>query len=611
MNDLCKAFCLDAVTLSSGLFKQRFDLNLAYVMSLTNDNLLQNFYLEAAIKKEFHGTFRSTSHGNSSAGDDRHWGWESPTCELRGHFLGHWLSAAAKIYAATGNLEVKLKADRIVSELRRCQQKNGHGWLGSFPEKYLTWMAQGQSTWAPQYAIHKTFMGLMDMYLFAGSREALEIAEDFAGWLYRWTDQFSREELDDILDVETGGMLEVWADLYGATRNDTYRVLLERYTRSRLFDPLLTGEDALTNKHANTTIPEIHGAARAYEVTGDERWRRIVEAYWKCAVTDRGTFCTGGQTTGEVWTPPFEFSARLGNKNQEHCTVYNMIRLADFLFRWTGDAHYADYIEQNLYNGILAQQHPKTGMITYFLPLEAGARKLWGSPTYDFWCCHGSLVQAHTVHNAHVYYEDADGIVVCQYIPTELHAERNGVAVTIQQTVSHYVSHGYNSDAGDRRRPTSWNVQLTVTCAQPVAFTLKIRMPWWLNGKAAMTLNGETSAIETGPSAFHAITRTWDNDTISLELPKTLSISPIPDTPEMVAFLDGPVVLAGLCDEERLLIGDKDEPLSMLVPDNEREWGTWLQGYRTHNQERGIRFKPLYEIIDEPYTVYFPVRSPK
>ena len=49
-------------------------------------------------------------------------------------------------------------------------------------------------------------------------------------------------------------------------------------------------------------------------------------------------------------------AARLGDKNQEHCIVYNMMRLADYLLRWTGDVAYADYWERNLYNGILAQQ---------------------------------------------------------------------------------------------------------------------------------------------------------------------------------------------------------------------------------------------------------------
>lgn len=41
--------------------------------------------------------------------------------------------------------------------------------------------------------------------------------------------------------------------------------------------------------HANTTIPEVLGAARAWEVTGEERWFNIVEAYWDQAVRKRGS----------------------------------------------------------------------------------------------------------------------------------------------------------------------------------------------------------------------------------------------------------------------------------------------------------------------------------
>ena len=87
----------------------------------------------------------------------------------------------------------------------------------------------------------------------------------------------SREQLDDVLDVETGGMLEVWADLYAETGDPAHLDLLRRYDRPRFFDRLLAGEDVLTNRHANTQVPEILGAARAREVTGEPRWRHIVE----------------------------------------------------------------------------------------------------------------------------------------------------------------------------------------------------------------------------------------------------------------------------------------------------------------------------------------------
>ena len=140
-------------------------------------------------------------------------------------------------------------------------------------------------------------------------------------------------------------------------------------------------------------------------------------------------------------------------------------------------------------------------------------------------------------------------------------------------------------------------------------FTLKLRMPWWTKQPATVVLNGEAVQGEKAPSSFFAISRKWHNDTIRLELPAPLTVSEIPDNPEAVAFLDGPVVLAGLCQEERVLTGDRSDPSSFLVPDNELERGRpWQNGYRTTGQKLGLRFRPLCEIADEPYTIYFPVR---
>jgi uncharacterized protein len=585
---------------STPSFSQRAELNRTYVMSLANEHLLQNHYVEAGL---WHT--RGKPEGI-------HWGWESPTCQLRGHFLGHWLSAAARIWASTGDFEVKAKADRIVSELDRCQRENGGEWVFAIPEKYLHWIARGKRVWAPQYVVHKTLMGLYDMVAFAQNEQALEIMTNAARWFHRWTGQFSREELDDILDVETGGMLEAWADLYGATGHQEHLDLVQRYDRPRLFDRLLAGEDALTNQHANTTIPEAHGAARAWEVTGERRWRDIAFAYWDQAVTKRGSYATGGQSCGEFWTAPNELSARLGSRTQEHCTVYNMMRLAEYLLRWTGDVQYADYWERNLVNGILAQQHPTTGMISYFLPMNAGATKeqtklprmektYWGSPTEDFWCCHGSLVQAHSAHGASAYFQDEEGLVITQYIPTELNWEWHGVAVKVTQTL--------DPQLDKPKRPECLAFDVAVESERSVEFTLKIRLPWWLRRPPTIVVNGTPVEAELVPSSYWSIRRTWQRDRLHVELPKGLTTSTLPDRPDMVAFMDGPVVLAGLCDEERTLCGDTDHPETMLVPDNEREWRAWQPGYRTRNQARGIRFLPLYEIVDERYTVYFPVVS--
>jgi len=108
-----------------------------------------------------------------------------------------------------------------------------------------------------------------------------------------------------------------------------------------LFDQLLEGKDPLTNSHANASIPLSHGAAKLYEVTGDEKWRKITELFWKNAVTDRGMYATSGHNAGEFWIPPQMSGQFMGERNQEFCTVYNMVRTAQYLFQWTGDKIYA------------------------------------------------------------------------------------------------------------------------------------------------------------------------------------------------------------------------------------------------------------------------------
>jgi uncharacterized protein len=588
-HDTFRPIAWGRVSIKPGQLQQRADLNRAYMLSLTSENLLQNHYMEA-------GLWHPRNHPEHC-----HWGWESPTCQLRGHFLGHWLSAAAKRYAATGDAEVKGKADHIVGELARCQHENGGEWAGSTPPHYLDWVAAGKKVWAPHYTIHKTMMGLCEMHALAGNEQALAVLTNWAAWFHRWSGTFTRAQFDDILDVETGGMLEIWAYLYGVTGDRAYLDLLERYDRPRVFDKLLAGGDPLTNMHANTTIPEIHGAARAWEVTGDSRWRQIVEAYWHSAVTTRGYYCTGSQTNGEIWSPPHELAARLGEKTQEHCVVYNMMRLADWLTRWTGDVSYADYWERNLHNGILAQQHPDTGLIAYFLPLQAGASKQWGSATDDFWCCHGSLLEAHTVNERSIYFEHDGGLVVSQYVPSDLSWRRDGVDVRVAITA--------NPQLGEPRRPRSQAFELTVSATRPVDFALDLRIPWWIDGEPVITVNGERERGALAPSSYHTIRRTWSEDRIAITLPKGLSLEALPDEPARAAFMDGPVVLAGLCEDEPALRGKRSDPNTMLAPHNEREWGEWEPGYRTRNQPRNIRFVPLNTIRDEPYTVYFPIEE--
>jgi uncharacterized protein len=615
------------VKLAPGPLKGRFELNKKYVMSLSNDNLLRSFYMEAGLwSYSGNGGTTSATTTSTDGPESWHWGWEAPTCELRGHFMGHWLSAAARIYSQTGDMLVKAKADYIVSELARCQEANGGEWLAAFPETYLHRIVKGKFVWAPHYTIHKLLMGLYDMYTLAGNSSSLDIMSKMADWFYQWTVSFSQEQMDELLDLETGGMLETWADLYGKTRDEKHLALIRKYDRRRFFDALVEGRDVLTNKHANTQIPEILGAARAYEVTGDERYRQIVEAFWKCAVEDRGYVATGAGDNGELWMPADGMAERLG-VGQEHCCNYNMMRLAHVLLRWTGDPRYADYWERRFINGVLAHQNGETGMISYFIGVGAGSKKAWGTPTQHFWCCHGTLVQANASYETQIYMEEDQAISICQWIPSEVVVERNGerVGIKLEQDGQHGVYPLNNWSvpgmtaitkvdipAIPAHRPDRFVYRLSISCDSSSEFTLKLRLPWWLTDKPVISVNGAALDLEScKPSSFIDLSRNWKNgDVVHVELPKVLTAEPLPGEPDYVAFMDGPMVLAGLTDEERVLYGDIGKLDELMSPDRERNHSWWNPGYyRTRGQERGIRFVPLYEIKDEAYTVYFPIRE--
>ncbi|CAN7380751.1 glycoside hydrolase family 127 protein [Paenibacillus sp. LjRoot153] len=612
------------VKLSVGPLTARFELNKKYVLSLTNENLLRNFYLESGLWS-YSGNGGTTSATTTSMDGPEHWhwGWESPTCELRGHMMGHWLSAAARIYAQTEDLLVKAKADYIVQELARCQEANGGEWLAAFPESYMNRIAKGKYVWAPHYTIHKLLMGLYDMYTIGQNKQALDLIRGLASWFYRWTGQFSREQMDDLLDLETGGMLEVWADLYGVTQDETHLTLIHRYDRRRFFDALLRGQDVLTNKHANTQIPEILGAARAWEVTGEERFREVVEAFWSCAVTHRGYYCTGAGDDGELWIPPGQMAERMG-VGQEHCVNYNMMRLAHVLLRWTGEPEYADYWERRFYNGVLAHQHGETGMISYFLGIGAGSHKKWGSPTQHFWCCHGTLVQANASYDQQIFMEDKEGVAVCQWLPAEVNLKLEDTAITIslKQDGQYgvYPLNNWNVKGMTAitkinmppipvHRPDRFIYSLKITCDKATEFTLKLRVPRWVKDEPIIYVNGVQLTDPVRPQSFIEIRKSWSNgDLVQIEFPKSLTTEPLPGVEDMVAFMDGPIVLAGLIEREHRLVGNPSLPDTMLVADRERNHSWWNIGYyRTKGQEKGIRFIPLYEIKDETYTVYFPV----
>lgn len=593
-----------SVTILPGVFRERMDVNRSYLLELDSNCLLQNFYLEAGI------ILPGLQVVDNPETAKLHWGWEAPTCQLRGHFLGHWLSATAKLIAAENDAELKIKLDKIVSELARCQELNGGEWIGSIPEKYFQRLINNQYIWSPQYVMHKTIMGLLHSYTYAGNSQALDILSHLSDWYIRWTEKATQMNPHAVYSGEEAGMLEVWAELYQLTGEEKYITLAKRYSDVGLFRKLQEGKDGLTNCHANASIPFTHGAAKLYEITGEQKWLDILKQFWKCAVTERGMYSTSGQNAGEFWVPPFMQGHFLGSNNQEFCTVYNMVRTASYLYKFTGEAQYADYIERCLYNGFLAQQNSQTGMPAYFLPLAAGSRKKWGTKTRDFWCCHGTMVQAQTLYPELIYFHRDNSesrVIIAQYIPSRYKADISGSKVVIEQTTGmKYYNDQAFFDEKDDGQMSRWLLKFNVSCDKPARFTLSFRVPEWTNSAPDITLDGRkiTARIKDG---YLNITEEWHNNTIEIYFPSELRMESLSDIPELAAVVDGPIVLAGLTSSDCGIEGT-NQLSEVFVPQYEHTYGTfpWKQNsWRTRRQSQSVMFRPLYEITDEEYTVYF------
>ncbi len=582
----------EQVRLLDGVFKQQMEINAGYLHMLPNDRLAHMFRLAAGL--------------SSSA--EPLGGWERPSCELRGHFSGgHYLSASALMYASTGDKDVKRKADELVATLAQCQKAHGNGYLSAFPEEFFDRLRDGKPVWAPFYTIHKIMAGHLDMYTHTGNEQALETLKGMADWVGRWVAPLSDEHMQRVLEVEQGGMLEVLCNLYAVTGREQYLRTARHFDHHAVFDPLAKYQDQLTGLHANTNIPKMIGAARQYEVTGEDRYHNIADFFWQ-EVAGRRTFCSGGTSYKEHWLGhPGNLVNDVGQDMEECCCGYNMLKLTRHIYGWTADPRAMDYYERTLFNSRLGTQNPH-GLKGYFYPLGRGWWKYYNTPFHSFWCCTGTGAEEFSKFNNSIYFHDDNGIYVNLFIASEVNWPEKGIRLR-QET----------------NFPEQEGAAYVVAAEQPVEFSLSVRIPYWATRGGAVKLNGREFPVFAGPSGYLVLHRTWRNgDRVEVSLPMSLHIDPLPGDDTQQAVMYGPLVLAGQLgnhglNQSNTYSGYKTSPGGKPVPaptiqaekKNSPSWVEPVPGqtltFQTVDQGRNTRLIPLYRLDGERYAVYWRV----
>jgi hypothetical protein len=596
-------FPLPAVRLLDGPFLEAQKRDLAYLISLQPDRMLHNFRVNAGL------TPRAPVYG----------GWESeePWVDIRchGHTLGHYLTAASLMYASTGDARMKQRVDDIVGELQACQAAARGGLICAFPDGAAPLenaVAGRPFVGVPWYTTHKVFAGLRDAHLHAGSAGALDVLTRLAQWTAGATAPMSDEQFQHMLDTEHGGMNEVLADVSALTGDAKFLAVARRFCHEKVLAPLAESRDALNGLHANTQIPKAVGFQRLYELTGDDRYRRAARFFWQ-TVVERRSFVTGGHGDNEHFFPPEDFASHLASaKTMETCCTHNMLRLTRLLFQDAPSVAYGDYYERALYNGILASQDPESGMSTYFQATRPGYVRLYHTPEKSFWCCTGTGIENHAKYGDSIYFHDAAALWVNLFIPSVVTWKEKGL--TLRQTTAF---------------PESAGTQLTVAAERPVRATLRIRQPGWCSGMTTR-VNGRAVNASADATGYVALEREWrTGDRVDVRLPMTLRVEPLPGAAGTVAFVYGPIVLAGRLGREGLAPGNQ-----IIV--NERESGTMLNAaveipvlagdvaslttrlrqdprdpltFRTEGiaRPREVELAPYYRLVHERYNLYWKV----
>jgi uncharacterized protein len=596
-------FPLSQVRLLDSPFKQAMDLDGKYLLSLEPDRLLSWFRKEAGLQP------KAPVYG----------GWESSG--LAGHTLGHYLSACSLMYASTGDPRYKERVDYVVSQLAECQQANGHGYIAAIPNGKVIFgkVAHGEidtkgfglnGGWSPWYTIHKELAGLIDSYSLCGDKQALVVATNLANWVDATTTNLTDEQWQTMLVCEYGGMNEGLANLYSLTGNPRYLEVAGKFYDHAVLDPLAAGTDDLTRKHSNTQIPKIIGLARLYELTGDQKYANTAQFFWDRVALNR-SFVIGGNGDGEHFFSTNNWAGHLSAATAETCCTYNMLKLTRHLFEWQPNAAEMDFYERALYNDILASQDPQTGMFVYLMPLNPGGFKTFSTPENSFWCCVGTGMENHAKYGDTIYFHNGNSLWVNLFIPSQLAWAEKKIDVT-QET----------------KFPDSDKTRLSFKCDGPSQLVLKIRWPAWAD-KISVRVNGRKQKIDGQPGSYVTVDRKWRNgDHVDIELPMKLHIEPLPASTNIMALLDGPIVLAGdlgtngmpadvYAADQTKYVKWPAPPVPVLVADSPEQLLEHIRPtdeplvFQTHDlgKPNDVTLMPFYQANHKRYTVYWKVDS--
>ncbi len=539
------------VTLTGGPLGSQAAVARDFYLALSEDNLLNGFRKRAGLP----------APGQPMGG------WYDPDNFAGAHPFGQYVSALARMYMDTGDIRFKEKVARLVHGFHETLAADGYFY--SSEKVFREW---------PNYLYDKNCIGMRDAYSLTGCDEALVVLKKMTDWAVK--------NLPRRRD-EWYTLPENFYSCYALTNDPRYLQMAKEYDYSKeYYDPFAAGVNAFTpDRHAYSHVNTLCSAAKAYEVTGDEKYFKTIENAWTFLTTTQ-MYASGGWGPRELFVTPGQGNlAKSIESTDNHfetpCGSYANVNLDRYLLRFTGAAKYGDNMERVLYNGMLATLPMQPdGKTFYYSDYRSGSRKAYFNSAWP--CCSGTYAQITADYPLDVYFHDKRGLYVNLFTPSRVHWDQAGQSLSVEQSTSY---------------PETDTTTLTIHTEQPTRFALHVRVPAWTAGPPVVKIGGRRVQVKAAPGTFLTLDRTWrEGEKLQVTLPMGLHTEAIaPETPDRRALLYGPLLLVALSDKPVTLEGEKAR---FEVVKRKGAAAT----FRTRSGE--ITFMPFYKVKDERYTTY-------
>ena len=582
-------FSNKAVKLTQSWVKDREALNIEYLKSLDPDRLLHNFRINAGLL--------------SSAKPLE--GWEAPGIGLRGHFVGHYLSAVSSAVEQYNEPLLASRLKYMTDELEKCQQALRNGYLSAFPEKDFDVLEKKfGSVWAPYYTYHKIMQGLLDVYQRTGNKKAYQMVLNMADYVDKRMSRLDSATIEKMLYTteanpqnEVGAMNEVLYNLYKVSKDPKHLALGKLFDRDWFLNPLSQNKDILSGLHSNTHLVLVNGFAQRYAITREDKYFTAVTNFWDMLIGNhayvngsssgpRPNVTTPTSLTSEHWGNSGVLSNTLTKEIAESCVSHNTQKLSSTLFTWTGNPKYADAYMNTFYNSIMALQSARSGRCVYHLPLSSPRKKSFLKET-DFRCCNGTTIEAFSLLNSGIYFHNDASLWINMYIPSKVDWASMGVQLE---------QHG--------NLPADSVVDFQLSVKKKTKFSLNFFIPEWATN-ADIYVNGIKQGQTIQPSSYISLNRQWQhNDQVKIVFHYKLYLKSMPDDKNVISVFYGPTLLAFESSSELILRSNKEKILQHIAPDNINE-----RTFKLSDNGKIYLLRPLFDIDEQSYGVYATIRD--